>query len=86
MLKLKPEIIDETICVSDMKDGDVAIITNWIACRDLYVGRIVQRYQNFLLTVGASSINGWGEYFSSTHDKSGCKVRLLKKGDTLVVE
>lgn len=85
MIRLKEQDKDESICVDDMKDGDVGVITEWCVCAR-YVGEIVQRYKNYLLTVGASSRHGWGEYFPPHGRIENCRVRLLKSGEVLVVE
>ena len=84
MLKLQVELVDGTIPVSEMKDGDIGVIIYWSTSR--YIGRIVQRYCDCLLTVGAESGCGWGEYFKSPYVNSGCRVRILEKSETLVVE
>ena len=70
------------VCVSEMKDGDIAVITNW-KCKS-YIGRVVQRYRDFLICVGTDSGHGWGEFFPNT--SSPGHVRILEKGETLVVE
>jgi len=85
MLELKNKKTDE-IHVSKMKDGDIAVITRWLV--GSYVGRVVQRYKNCLLTLGEGSGKGWGEFFSyqQTKDKDyEDYVRILKKGEVLVV-
>lgn len=46
--------------VSDLKDGEVAIIRSW-GVTDAYIGRLVQRHGNILLTIGKKEGNGWGE-------------------------
>jgi len=85
MLKLKKDKPSD-ICVADMKDGDIAVITKW-SCGG-YIGYIIQRYKDFLITVGSRSGKGWGEYFKpgDTFKRSeDCRVRLLEPGEELIV-
>lgn len=82
MLKLKTDEPND-ICVKDMKDGDIAVITNW-SCGD-YIGLVVQRYKDFLITVGSRSGNGWNEYFKHGSGSKNCCVRLLEPGEELIV-
>jgi len=84
MLKLKNEKPD-SIPVTAMKDGDVAVIVQW-DCGP-YAGRIVQRYKDSLICLGAISGAGWGTYFAfrSNVDNTNCRVRILESGETLVV-
>ena len=84
MLRLQTEPVDKTIPASQMNDGDIGVITSWNALD--YIGRIVQRYRDLLITVGSPSGNGWERYFRSNDTKPRCRVRLLEKGETLVVE
>lgn len=74
---------NSSIPVKEMKDGDIAVITNWGV--NNYVGRIVQRYKNYLLTLGAGSGFGWGEYFINNKNSHSNRVRLLEVGEVLVV-
>ncbi len=79
MIKLVEEEKLKGIWVSDMKDGDVGVIVD---CKiDCYVGRIVQRYINVLITIGTS--NGhWSHIFDLPKN---FRVRVLEKGETLIV-
>ena len=84
MLRLVGEK-SQSVCVSEMKDGDIAIITMWTT--GFYIGRIVQRYGDYLLVIGAEAGLGWGKYFKiSISYRDVCQVRILKKGETLIVE
>jgi len=83
MLKLTGER-KTSVCVSEMKDGDVAVIVDW-TCRS-YIGRVVQRYGDYLITIGGRCSQGWGEYFKSENIGGSCEVRILEKDETLVVE
>jgi len=82
MLKLK-DGNDGSTFVTSMLDGDIAVITNWSVSN--YVGRIVQRYGDSLITLGEDSGWGWGEYFKNVKSDSQCRVRILEKGETLEV-
>lgn len=75
------------ISVFDMKDGDVAVIRQWDTSNTNYVGRIVQRYGDDLITLGAPSGNGW-DYGWMRNQKRGSvllMVEPLKPGTTLIV-
>jgi hypothetical protein len=82
MLKLKKDKLTD-ICVEDMKDGDIAVITKWTA--NLYIGCIVQRYKDFLVCVGMDSGRGWGKYFATCDRNENNRVRLLEPDEELVV-
>jgi hypothetical protein len=84
MLKIASEKDVNEIHVNEMKDGDVAVIISWSSHE--YVGRVVQRYGNYLLVLGANSGLGWGETFSSPRPlRPECRVRILPKGTLLEV-
>lgn len=83
MLRLKNNKPND-ICVNDMEDGDIGVITQW-SCGD-YVNQVVQRYKNYLLVVGAHSEWGWDTSFNYSNNRNEqCRVRLLEKGEELVV-
>ena len=84
MLELKNKKTDE-VHVSEMEDGDIAIITKWEVKN--YVGRVVQRYKNYLLTLGEDSGSGWGKFFNNKgmNNNYDDYVRILKKGEILIV-
>jgi hypothetical protein len=79
-MKILKEPIQE-IPVKDLKDGEIAIITQWSVLH--YIGLIVQRYSVDLVTLGSASSEGWTNLFSrdfSTGIFAECKVRVLPKG------
>jgi hypothetical protein len=97
MLKLKNNDRPDVIWVGDMMDGDIGVITSWPTGGHLlvskYIGRIVQRYKNDLITVGASWTDGWGTRWPNVekNDPQGFqkklhKVRLLQSGEALIVD
>lgn len=71
---------------TDMKDGDVGVITKW-GTNDHYVGRIVQRYRDNIVSIGLEEGCSWSGWCSG-HGKNSpdCQVRLLKSGDVLEVQ
>lgn len=79
MIKLVTEEKPKGIWVGHMNDGDVAVIVGCFITG--YLGRIVQRYENNLITIGKSEEH-W-EPISRLPDNF-C-VRLLEKGETLIV-
>ena len=83
MLQLK-QINDGSIPAIDMKDGDVAVITRWLG--GMYLGRIVQRHNNDLISLGAIFKCRWHNYFIiNPHISTENCVRILKEGEILVV-
>jgi hypothetical protein len=79
-MKILKEPIQE-IPVKDLKDGEIAIITEWSASE--YVGRIVQRYGEHLVALGSSRGSSWPEFFNedfSIRPLDNLKVRVLPKG------
>jgi hypothetical protein len=68
--------------VTQLADGDVAIITCWSEAK--YLDRVVQRCGNHLISLGAPSANAWLDWFS-TGSKTGLYVRILPKGTRLEV-
>jgi hypothetical protein len=77
MLKLKEEC-QETIMAKDLKDGQLAVITESYSN---YKGRIVQKYGEDLVAVGMPTSNGWG----GGADCVTLAVRVLKDGEILTV-
>ncbi len=84
MIKLKkePEPID--VPVKHMVDGDVAIITSWSV--EQYIGTIVQRYGDVLMSLGKPSSRSWHEILKSANSQLDCRVRILQPGTELVIE
>lgn len=70
--------IDVDVCIQDMQDGQVAIITQWTN-RD-YIGRIVQRYNDALITIGGTWGDSFTGLFTGGKRNEDCKVRILPKG------
>jgi hypothetical protein len=77
MLKLKDEVQVETIEMSELKDGQIAVIVDSFGN---YKGRIVQRYGDDAVALGMPSGNGWTNVELNT-----LKVRVLEAGETLVI-
>jgi len=82
MLRLKDRSKPD-VNVTEMKDGNIAIITDWPVGK--YVGWIVQRYGDNLATLGVNSKWGWSSFFKGDHSKQ-FRVRILESGDELVIE
>lgn len=83
MIKIRDTKQDGTIPVMDMEDGDVAVITAWIV--EAYIGRVVQRYGDYLVAMGMPAASGWGKFFTNVRAATGCRVRLLPPGTLLEV-
>lgn len=75
--------IEEDIPVFEMKDGQIAIITKWGNSPE-YIGRIVQRYGDELITIGMNSHYRW-DNLSDGLLSPECRVRLLQPGETITI-
>jgi len=74
--------------VGQMKDGDVAIITKWSGTYS-YTGVIVQRYGDYLVSLGKPSGDGWGAFFQSTSsmlNNGQCMVQILPVGTQIEID
>lgn len=87
-VKLKnPVTLDQP--AYNLLDGQIAVITRWSVNR--YIGRIVQRYGNNLVSLGRPVAKSWPGFFNEgnpvTRDTLGytfrCKV--LEPGTELVI-
>ena len=79
----------EDIPVSEMEDGELGVITSW-DCYNEYnevtnmpVGCVVLTFKENLIEIG-SPMNYYRSDRSQLSDK--CRVRLLKAGDSIVLE
>lgn len=70
------------IPVSEMKDGEIGVITGWYAGTEKYIGIIVQRYNEKLVALQKPYIESW----ISISESENCRVRILQKGETLIIE
>lgn len=77
MVRLNDEQNQRVIPMSDLKDGQVAVI---IDERHGYTGRIVQRYGDDAITIGMPQGNGW-----TNIENVSLLVRVLGEGETLTV-
>jgi len=68
------------IPVSEMQDGQIGVITSWL--HENYVGRIIQRHNDRLVTLQRKYL----ESFSAITDSEKCRVRILQKGEVLIIE
>lgn len=78
-MKLQSEITD--IPVREMKDGEIGIITQWVELIQ-HIGNIVQRHGDKLIRLQKGTLDSWDAI--STKDE--CRVRILQKGETLIIE
>lgn len=84
MAKLIDRRMPNEINVSDMKDGEIGVITSWP--HEGYVGRVVQRYGNNLLTVGKGWENCFRNHFSNNKKDPEAKVSVFTKGEHITLE
>lgn len=75
---------DTTIPVSNMGDGEIAVITQW-GRHDTYVGRGVQRFGKDLITLRRSYGDSWSGRFEGEHDPD-YRVRLVGEGQPFKVD
>lgn len=74
------------ICINDMKDGQIGVITSWPSASGLeYKGRIVQRvFKIGLISIGYSCFYSWGESLFDSRMEM-CRVRILESGEQIVI-
>lgn len=82
MVKLHKQPNDNSICVQDMQDGQVAIITQW-PINPIHTGLIVQRYKDMLITIGADSGKSFPRMFEERAESY--RVRVLQKGELIEI-
>jgi hypothetical protein len=70
--------------IAEMEDGDIAIITKWDNPHD-HCGEIVQRYKDDLISLGEPWGQSWSPFFTHTIPIA-CRVRILPKGTTFILE
>lgn len=74
---------NDSIPVFDMKDGQIGIVTEWGNNNDI-VGRIIQRYNDILISLGKLSGSSF-PYALKTYDDT-LRVRILQKGEQIEIE
>ena len=72
---------NDSIQVSSMKDGEIAIITSWGNSLNYLIGRVIQRYGDTLVSLGMHSASSWDSIPTSEE----CMVRLLSEGDIIKI-
>lgn len=82
-VSLKKEPVDDTIAVYEMRDGQIGIITKW-RLHDLYIGKIVQRFEDSIIVIGEESDNSWPNFCHNKFDD--CRVRILPNGTQLTIQ
>lgn len=84
-MKLQLVEADDSIPAGEMKDGDLAVITEWDGLD--YKGYFVQRYGNDLVSISKPKKSGWINFFciTSVSTSKTLRVRLLKPGDMIKV-
>ena len=77
---------DGSIPVRNMRDGQIAEIIQWDGTKEL--GRIVQRVGENLICIGFGYGEVWKNVFgnSAFADDDDSRVRILKNGETLIIE
>jgi hypothetical protein len=63
-----------------MQDGQIGIIVEWSS--GMLHNRIVQAYDDDLISIGLPNGNSWSNYKNLS---DSCRVKLLKKGDLLEI-
>lgn len=80
MVKINRKSKDRIVHIRDMEDGQIGEIVKWGSI-DHYIGRIVQRYRDILVTIGENSDHS----FDVAINRGGenLMVRLLEPGEEL---
>lgn len=79
MIELVKKERPERIWVGSMEDGDVGVIVSHMS--SYYLGRIVQKHGDSLVSIGMQHNHGWNPIRTSPD----FRVRLLEKGEMLIV-
>ncbi len=83
MIKLQNKQKD-TICVSELKDGQIAEIVLW--ANVIHIGKIVQRYGDSLVVIGSTRGDSWPSCFGGEwHENNSYRLRPLKVGESLEI-
>ena len=78
MLQLKEKNKDNSIPVSELKDGQIGVITEWSNDND-YLKIIIQRSGDYLIVIG--SPEDWIKITTNTY----CRARVLPEGTELII-
>lgn len=81
------KVIDKQIStpVKEMKDGQIATIVSWERS-GVYVGQVVQRFGNHLVTLGEPIQCAWEDLFLHKDASFNlCFVEILPKGTKLEI-
>jgi hypothetical protein len=84
MVRLQNKYQNKLITPNQLEDGDLAEIIKWGDAVG-YVGYIVQRYQDRLITVGKYSGHSWIDIDSNSLNDGTCLLRVLEKGELIEV-
>lgn len=74
---------DDTIHVSELKDGQVAVITSWNDGED-YKGLIIQRYSDAFISIGNRTGLSWSTRITKEKFPE-CKVKVLPPGTEIIL-
>ena len=69
------------IPVQNMKDGELAEIISWGSYTEERKGIVIQRVEGKLIRIGKPVGKSWSAILNS--NQTGCRVRLLKAGETI---
>jgi len=73
-----------SIHISKLKDGDIARIDSWNG-EESYVGRIVQKVDKRLITLGKGYGESWGDITLAPFAKDSFRLTVLPKGTVLEI-
>ena len=83
-MKLHKTKQDNTIAAYHLADGQIAMITEWDVGEEYYVGRIIQRYDDILITLGKPNGAAFTTALKILNEK--LRVRVLEPGTLLEIE
>jgi hypothetical protein len=84
MVRLQNKNQNKLIKPNQLKDGQLAEIIQWGEITR-YIGTIVQRYNDLLITVGGTSGDIWIDINCSYLNDGTCLLRVLEKGELIEV-
>ena len=83
-MKVSVDPREGSIQVLELKDGEIAVITDWAMHGSKYNGMVLQRYGDALIKIGAGARYGWATAFQGTvFENEGFRVRRLQPGESI---
>lgn len=80
-MKIYNEQAKKLVTPAEMQDGQIGVIRGWV--QNLYIGRIVQKYDTHLVAIG--EINDLSFPHGSEITDKDCQIEILPPGTLLQI-